>query len=149
MNASINTQVTIALNAAGAYQGAVAKLRVTLKGQLTPQVRDALLPAVAAYYKVNVLTKTRGEGCTIAAYTRIVEGVRVRCEEGDKGAHREAGFEAAKTAMRRLVADIVGKTMAQAPEIVLNREQMRLIKACHAAGITMKMYGQGVAQLTK
>ena len=129
MNASINTQVTLALNAAGAYAGAVAKLQVALKGQLTPQVRATLLPYVAGYYGVALVKKERGEGKTM-----------------DINAKR---FEAAKTAMRRLVADIVGKTMAQAPEIVLNREQMRLIKACHAAGITMKMYGQGVAQLTK
>lgn len=129
MNASINNQVTIALNAAGAYQGAVAKLQAALKGQLTPQVRETLLPYVAGFYGVALVAKERGEGVTM-----------------DTKAKR---FEAAKTAMRRLVADIVGKTVAQAPEVTLTRAQLALIKQCHAAGITMKMYGQGVAQLAK
>jgi hypothetical protein len=127
MTQAINTLVTSALNAATAYGDNVAKLRTQLKGQETPAIRATLMPYVAQYYGVKLVTKERGDGVTM-----------------DTEAKR---FEAAKTALRRLVGDIVGKTANHTEAIVLTRAQLALIKQCHAAGITMKMFGQGVAQI--
>jgi hypothetical protein len=129
MTASINTQVIAALSAAHAYGKAIATLRTALKGQLSPEVRDTLLPYVAGYYKVALVAKTRGEGVTLDTEAKQ--------------------YEAAKKALQRMTKDIVGgsvdRTVVEAPK--LTREQLRLIRLCHEAGVTMKLFGQGVAQL--
>ena len=129
MTASINTQVIAALSAAHAYGDAVAKLRTALTGQLSTEVRTTLLPYVAGYYKVALVAKERGEGVTL-----------------DKEAKK---YEACVKALGRLTKDIVGgslsRTVVEAPK--LTKEQLRLIRLCHEAGVTMKLFGQGVATL--
>ena len=128
MTASINTQVIAALSAAHAYGDAVAKLRTALTGQLSTEVRTTLLPYVAGYYKVALVAKERGEGVTL-----------------DKEAKK---YEACVKDLR-LTKDIVGgslsRTVVEAPK--LTKEQLRLIRLCHEAGVTMKLFGQGVATL--
>jgi hypothetical protein len=127
MTHAINTLVTSALNAATAYGDSIAKLRTALKGHDVPAVRATLLPYVAGFYGVAVVAKERGEGVTL-----------------DTTAKR---FEAAKKALTRLANDIVGKTANHTELATLTRAQLALIKQCHAAGITMRMFGQGVAQI--
>jgi hypothetical protein len=125
MTQAINTQVINALNSATAYAAAIAKLRTTFRGQLSPDVRTGLLPYVAAYYKVAVVDGKRGSGL-------------------DQGATK---YEAARKALQRLTKDIVGASAAHTEPTPLTRAQLALIKQCHAAGITMRMFGQGVASL--
>lgn len=127
MTQAINTQVIAALNAAHTYGTAIAKLRTMLVGQLSKDVRATLLPYVAAYYKVALVAKVKGEGVAM-----------------DRDA---AKYDAAAKALGRLTNDIIGKVAAQAPEVTFTRAQLAAIKACHAAGVTMKMYGQGIAKL--
>jgi len=130
MTASINTQVVAALSAAHAYGKAIATLRTTLQGQLSPEVRDTLLPYVAGYYKVALVAKTRGEGVTLDTEAKQ--------------------FEACKKALQRMTKDIVGDaTPAKTEEVTFTRAQLAAIKLCHEAGVTMKMYGKGVAKLIK
>ena len=130
MTASINTQVVAALNSANAYGAAIAKLSSALQGQLSTEVRAAILPYVAGYYKVALVAKERGEGVTL-----------------DTGAKQ---FEACKKALQRLTKDIIGTaTPAKMEEVTFTRAQLAAIRACHEAGVTMKMYGKGVAKLIK
>lgn len=129
MTNAINTQVINALNGAHAYGKAIAALRTQLKGQTSLDVRAALMPYVAQYYGVKLVDKARGDGVTM-----------------DTTATK---FEACKKALQRMTGDIVGKTAAHTEPTTLTRAQLALIKQCHAAGITMKMFGQGVAQIAK
>ncbi len=129
MTASINTQVIAALSAAHAYGKAIAALRTALQGQMSPDVRDTLLPYVAGYYKVALVAKTRGEGVTLDTEAKQ--------------------FEACKKALQRMVKDIVGDSVGRTvtEAVKLTKEQLRLIRLCHEAGVTMKLFGQGVATL--
>lgn len=130
MTTSINTQVIAALSAAHAYGDAIAKLRNALAGQLSAEVRSTLLPYVAGYYKVALVAKERGEGVTL-----------------DKEAQK---YEACVKALGRLTKDIIGEnTPAKMEEVTFTRAQLAAIRACHEAGVTMKMYGKGVAKLVK
>lgn len=94
---SINTLVVDALDAAGSYGVAIASLKAALRGQLSPQVREALLAPVARYYKVALVAKERGEG------------VRLDVEA--------KGYEAAKKALQRLTKDIIGATASEKAEL--------------------------------
>lgn len=125
MTQAINTQVINALNSATAYGKAIEALRAATRGQLSPEVRERILPYVAAYYGVALVAKAQGEGVRLDA-------------EAKK-------YEAAKKALQRLTADICGKVVAQKEEVTLTRAQQQAIKACMALGVTMKLYGQGVA----
>ena len=129
MTNAINTLVISALTAAHAYGTSVDKLRTALKGQDVPTARATLLPYIAGYYKVALVAKTRGEGVTM-----------------DTNAPK---FEAAKKALQRLTHDVVGTSVARTvtEPVKLSREQLRLIRLCHEAGVTMKLFGQGVAAL--
>ena len=128
MTQAINTIVTTALAAAHAYGDAIAKLRKVLMGQTSPEIADTLRPYIAAYYKVQLVAKERGEGMTL-----------------DKDAPK---YEAARKALQRMTKDILGPSVARTAEpAALSREQLRLIRLCHEAGITMKMFGQGVAKI--
>ena len=98
MTQTINTLVATALNAAHAYSDTIVKLRTQMRGHLSPdQVRATLLPYVAGYYKVALVAKTKGEG------------IRMDAEA--------AKYEAAKKALQRLTADIVGKVGNQKDEL--------------------------------
>lgn len=97
MATSINTMVSSALTSVHAYQHAIDGLRVALKGQVSHDVRVAVLPAVASFYKVALVARERGEGVTM-----------------DINATK---YEAAKKAVQRLVKDIVGKTADSKPEL--------------------------------
>lgn len=97
---TITTMVSNALNAATAYGSAVEGIRTALKGQLSPDaVRAALLEPVAAYYKVSLVAKTRGEGVTWDI--------------------ENAKFETAKKAHQRLVKDVLGKSVSQSEELAV------------------------------
>ena len=126
MTQAINTLVIAALNAAHSYGATIAKLQTQLRGQDVSEIRTTLLPYVAGYYKVA-----------------IVEGTR-----GDRLDDQAPKYEAAKKALQRMTKDIAGTAVRQAAEPAkLTRAQLALIKACHDAGVTMKMFGQGVAAL--
>lgn len=113
--ANINTLVHTALNAAHAYGNAVADIRKTLKGQMSPeQVRSALLAPVASYYAVALIAKERGEGMTL-----------------DSAAPK---YEAAKKALQRLVKDVMGKVENQSEELDvpahIAKLAAQLVQAC-------------------
>lgn len=128
MTSRINTLVISALTAATAYGRDIDALRNALKGQDVPAVRAALLEPIAGFYKVALVAKERGEGVTLDTEAK--------------------GFEAAKKALSRMTKDITGTAVKQVVETPkLTREQLRLIRLCSEAGVTMKMYGQGVASL--
>lgn len=130
MTAAINTNIINALNSAHAYGDAIAKLSKALAGQLSTEVRATILPYVAAYYKVTLVAKERGEGVTL-----------------DKDAPK---YDACVKALQRLTKDIVGgPAPAKTEEVTFTRAQLAAIRACHEAGVTMKMYGKGVAKLVK
>lgn len=100
MTKTINTIVNTALNAATAYGAAIVDLRAALKGTMSPdEVRVALLAPVAAYYKVALVAKTRGEGVTWDI--------------------ENAKFETAKKAHQRLVKDVCGKSVSQSEELAV------------------------------
>ena len=143
MTQAINTLVTSALNAATTYGDCVAKLRTQLKGQMSPDVRVTLLPYVAGFYAVP--TFEGKQGLRMAEYINK-KGTEMR-KATDADAVKVLRYEAAKKALQRMTGDIVGKTAAHAEPVALTRAQLALIKQCHAAGITMKMFGQGVAQI--
>lgn len=97
MTKQLNTLVASALDAAHAYGKSIDGIRAALKGQLSPDVvRAALLEPVATYYRVPLIDKTRGEGKTL-----------------DK---EHAKYEAAKKALQRLSADVMGKNSPQGAE---------------------------------
>ena len=97
---TIASLVSNALNAATAYGSAVEGIRNALKGQLSPDaVRAALLEPVAAYYKVALVDKVRGEGKTWDI--------------------ENAKFETARKAHQRLVKDVLGKSVSQSEEIAV------------------------------
>ena len=80
-----------ALHCADLYGETIAFMRGKLKGKSEADVRATLLPIVAAHYAVPVID---GEG--------KAKGTKVL----DKAAPK---YEAAKKALQRLVADIMGK----------------------------------------
>ena len=121
---TITSLVSNALNAAHAYSSGVEGIRTALKGQLSPEeVRTALLEPVAAYYKVPVLAKLRGEGDALCEYIKTIREdgkVRtVRALQADEGAVYVEGFEAAKKAHQRLVKDVLGKSVSQSEELAV------------------------------
>ena len=123
MAKTISQLVSVALDSVGAYGKAVADIRATLKGRVSPEeVRVALLPPVAAYYGVKLVQKERGEGVT-----------------WDKDAPK---FETAKKAHQRLVADVLGKTSASKDELEIPEEIIalarKLVKACEGYEIDGK-----------
>ena len=102
MATSINQLVRDALTAVHSYNDAVAKIKAQLKGSVDPvTVRATLLPHVAGFYKVALVPKERGEGVTMDT-------------ESPK-------FEAAKSAIRRLVADVTGKSANQSADVAVPR----------------------------
>jgi hypothetical protein len=90
MSTSIYTLVSKALTSVHAYRDAVEGLRAALKGQVSPEVRAAVLSEVARFYEVKLVASERGEGQVLDA-------------DAPK-------YAAAKQAVYRLVKDIVGKT---------------------------------------
>jgi len=125
MNASIQSHVSAALTAAGAYSVSIDALRSALKGQLSPEVRATLLPYVATFYGVALVDKERGEGKTF-----------------DVNAKK---FEAAKKALQRLTADIVGKSKAQAEELEVPAEMLALARKLVKLGNTYEQAGKLIA----
>ena len=99
-------------------------------------------------FKVNYVhayCTRKGVTCTHAQATNAVDvGKR------DAGKYA-AAVNAASAACTYYLANGGGKAVKvdQKPEVTLTRAQLALIKACHAAGVTVKMFGQGVAQITK
>lgn len=113
---TITTMVSNALNAATAYGSAVEGIRNALKGQLSPDaVRAALLAPVAAYYKVSLVAKTRGEGVTWDI--------------------ENAKFETARKAHQRLVKDVLGKSVSvsQSEELAVPAHIAKLAQQLVAA----------------
>jgi hypothetical protein len=147
MTNAINTLVTSALTAAHAYGTSIDKLRTALKGQDVPAVRATLMPYVAGFYTVPVLPLTRGEGVGMCEYTNKAK--TERRTEADADAVPVKGYEAAKKALQRLTKDVMGvavdKTVSE--PVQLTRAQRAAIRACMDLGITMKLFGQGVAIL--
>lgn len=99
---SIKSNVIAALNAATSYGDAVAALRKDCKGLDKPAGREALLPCVAAYYKVEV-----------------VEG---------KLSTESAKYEAAKKALQRLLKDVYPESSAK-EEVAIPAEILKAAKA--------------------
>ena len=98
---TIDAIITTTLDAAHAYSDGIAQARAhkSCKGKTPEELRPILLPIVAKYYAVPVI---EGE--------RKAKGTKVF----DKDAK---GYEAAKKALQRLIADIAGKTNADKEEI--------------------------------
>lgn len=87
---SIKSNVVAALNSAAAYGEAIRALKADCAKLDREAGRAAMLPAVAEYYEVPLVD---GE--------RKAKGTKVLDTSADK-------YEAAKTAIRRLVADVYG-----------------------------------------
>lgn len=93
---SIQSNVNKALNAAEDYAAAVAELRKALKGKKPEAVGAALLPFVAKYYGVQIVVSTSNRN------------------KGEQALDSSASkFAAAKKALQRLTADIVGKSASR------------------------------------
>lgn len=89
---SIQSNVNKALKAVEDYNAAVADLRKALKGKKPDAVGAALLPCVAKFYGVQIVVSTSNRN------------------KGELALDSSAGkFAAAKKALQRLTADIVGK----------------------------------------
>lgn len=99
---SIKSNVTAALTAATSYSDAIAALRKDCKGLDKPAGRDAMLPCVAAYYRVEV-----------------VEG---------KLSTESAKYEAAKKALQRLLKDVYPESNAK-EEVAIPADVMKAAKA--------------------
>ena len=130
MTKTINTLVSSALAAAGAYGTSVASIRTALKGQLSPDaVRAALLAPVAAFYGVTLVAKERGEGVT-----------------WDKDA---AKYETAKKAHQRLVKDVMGKVESQSEALDvpahIAKLAAQLVVACGEYEGTAKLIATAIA----
>lgn len=93
---SFKTLTTKALNSATSYAEAIDGLRKLCAKLDRDAARAEMLPIVAAYYKVPVV-----DGERKAAGTKVL----------DKGA---AGYETAKRAVSKLLADIYGSTAPKA-----------------------------------
>lgn len=102
MTNAIKTQVTIALQSAGAYGKAIAALRDKLQGQTRDEVRAVLLPYVAAHYGLDVVSGQRGD--------RFSEG-----KETVRGNN-------ASQALKNMARDIAGTAEKQAPSVRVSRE---------------------------
>lgn len=103
---SIQSNVNKALKAVKDYNAAVADLRKELKGKKPEAVKATLLPFVAEFYGVSVV---------------VSESNRNKGEQAlDRSA---ASFEAAKKALQRLTADIVGAKSSK-EEIEIPEELM-------------------------
>ena len=107
---SIKSNVSIALTSVAAYAKAVQGLRNELQGRDATQVRATLLPHVAAFYSVAVI-----DGAGKATGTKVL----------DKDATK---YEAAKKALQRLGADILGKSANKAEEVAIPASVQRLAK---------------------
>lgn len=110
---ALNIIVIAALNAAKAYGERIeeAKAHPSIKGKSPEVVRAELLPIVAAHYAVPLVD---GE--------RKAKGTKVLDTSAPK-------YEAAKTALRRLVADICGAGNAKSEEIAVPAHIAKLAKA--------------------
>ena len=95
------THITDALNAAAAYSTAIEKARKCpeVKGKGEDVVRTALLPIVAGFYDVPLI-----DGAGKATGKKVL----------DKTAE---SYEAAKKALQRLLADIMGKGSDKGDEL--------------------------------
>jgi len=99
---SIKSLVSAALNAANAYGTAVSGLKAlpevkAAQAKGRDALRDLLLPHVAAFYSVPLVTSESNRN----------KGQQVMDRE-------HASFEAASRALKRLVADLMGE---QAPKV--------------------------------
>lgn len=103
---SIQSNVNKALRAADDYAAGVAALRRDLKGKKPDVVGAALLPCVAKYYGVQVVISTSNRNKGEQALDSAAEN-----------------FAAAKKALQRLTADIVGKS-ASRQEVEIPEELM-------------------------
>jgi hypothetical protein len=131
MTQAINTLVSTALTAAHAYSDTIAKLRTQLKGHLSPdEVRTTLMPYVAGYYKVALVAKERGEGVRMDA-------------DAPK-------YEAAKKALQRMTADIVGKSANHKDELAVPADVLaaaaKLVKLCNEYEGAGRLIATAIAQ---
>ena len=107
---SIKSLVATSLAAAHAYAKGVSGLQALPEVRKAAQsgadaVRALLLPAVAGYYAVGVV---------------VSESPR---NKGQATLDREAAsYEAAKTALRRLTADVMGKGKGNKPDVEIPEE---------------------------
>lgn len=112
------THITDALNAAAAYSAAIEKARKCpeVKGKGEDVVRTALLPIVAGFYDVPLI-----DGAGKATGKKVL----------DKTAE---SYEAAKKALQRLLADIMGKGSDKGDELEVPEHiaalAAKLAKAC-------------------
>jgi hypothetical protein len=128
---TINALVVSTLNIAAAYGKGINELRTAIakaaNGTLSRDVVHAALQLpVATYYGVALIDKVRGEGKTL-----------------DKEAQ---GYEAAKKALQRLTADIVGKEAKATEEEEVPAEMLALARKLVKAGMAYENASKLIAK---
>ena len=132
MSAFINA-INAALTAAHDYNDAIVKARecTEVKGKSEEAVRAAVLPIVAKRYAVPVID---GE--------RKAKGTKVLDKTAEK-------YNTAKSALQRLVADIVGASNGKGEELEVPEHIMalaaKLAKACNEYEQARKLAATAVA----
>ncbi len=100
---SIKSNVIAALKSATSYGEAIEALKADCAGVAKPDAREAMLPVVAAFYKVDV-----------------VDG---------KLSRESAKYEAAKKALQRMLADVYPDASGSREEIEIPAEILKAAKA--------------------
>lgn len=120
-----------ALHCADVYGATIDYMRSKLKSKSKDAVRARLFPVVAAHYDVPVI-----DGKGKAKGTKVLDS-------------SAEGYEAAKKALQRLVADIVGKSDGKKEELEIPAHiaelAAKLAKACNEYEQARKLASTAIA----
>ena len=137
---TITTAVGVYVTSYKAGMKAVDTIVAAIKDSVLPfdrkELAQPLMVAIAKAYGVELIAKERGEGFTWDLDNSNAKVAR----------EHNAAKQCHKELLGKLFADTKEQTGVK-EEIKITRAQLALIRACHEAGVTMKMFGQGVAKI--